>query len=137
MQLAEDQMALKPLKMQKSYDLWQFGIMIFEAVGGPYWPQGTTDASILHKLATPTTKLPHETEQLEPPEIRNMLQVCDPVPCCLSTFMLSVNLESTLFPEGLALSDDGFLCDAPNKSCMFLWCINNGATTFWTWAVQH
>jgi hypothetical protein len=75
MQLAEDQMALKPLQMKEAYDVWQFGKMVFEGMFGPYWPPDMTDASILHKLATPGASLPHESEVLEPANVKDMLRV--------------------------------------------------------------
>jgi hypothetical protein len=68
-------MAQHPLKMRHTYDIWQFGMMIYEGMFGSYWPSGATDASILHKLATPTTKLPHEADGLEPCNVSDMLKV--------------------------------------------------------------
>jgi hypothetical protein len=68
-------MAQQPLQMRFSYDIWQFGMMIYEAMFGPYWPPSETDASILHKLATPTMKLPHEVDGLEPSNVSDMLKV--------------------------------------------------------------
>jgi hypothetical protein len=75
MQMAEDQMALKSLQMKEAYDVWQFGKMVFEGMFGTYWPPGMTDASILHKLATPGASLPHESEGLEPASVKDMLRV--------------------------------------------------------------
>lgn len=85
MQHAEAQMALKPLRMQPSYDIWQLGLMIYEARYGPFWPPDATDASILHKLATPSARMPHEAEALEACNVKDMLQarpllLCFPFP---------------------------------------------------------
>ena len=75
MQLAFRQMEAKPLKIEPSYDIWQLGVMVYEAMVGPYWPEAATEASILHQLATDTTPLPHQKSPPEPKNVASMLEV--------------------------------------------------------------
>jgi serine/threonine protein kinase len=57
-----------------SYDMWQLGLLLYEvAQGEPYWPASMQDARILHTLATPTERLPHESRPLRTPEAHQML----------------------------------------------------------------
>jgi serine/threonine protein kinase len=75
MQLAEKQMEQKPLKIEPSFDIWQLGIMIYEAMKGSYWPLDAKDAVILHTLATATAKLPHEVKPLDQSNMNDMMRV--------------------------------------------------------------
>jgi hypothetical protein len=75
MQLAMKQMEGASLTMLPSFDIWQLGLMVYEAMVGPYWPLTATDAMILHRLATRDAKLPHETTPAEPVNVANMLKV--------------------------------------------------------------
>ena len=48
--------------VRQSYDMWQLGVFIYElSTGRPYWPNKMTDGQVLHNLATPQARLPHES----------------------------------------------------------------------------
>lgn len=49
------------IKMQKSYDIWRLGILVYEVMTGEsYWHDSLTDLDVLQVLANPTALLPHE-----------------------------------------------------------------------------
>lgn len=75
MQLAKQQMEGKPLKILPSFDVWQLGIMVYEAMAGSYWAEGSKDAAILHALATESADLPHEMHPLELQNMNDMLRI--------------------------------------------------------------
>jgi hypothetical protein len=74
-QLAMKQMEAAALHMRPSFDIWQLGVFVYEAVKGPYWPENATEASILHKLATDSRPLPHEEYPADLGNVASMLKV--------------------------------------------------------------
>lgn len=62
LQLASGRLSGSPMIVRQSYDMWQLGVFIYElSTGRPYWPSRMTDGQILHNLATPQARLPHES----------------------------------------------------------------------------
>jgi serine/threonine protein kinase len=74
LQSALARMEGQPVVFTTEFDMWQLGTVVYEISGGkPYWPAPMSDLQILHTLASPSVKLPHEARPVETELLQRIL----------------------------------------------------------------
>jgi hypothetical protein len=64
----------EPLKIERPFDVWQLGVLVYETVQGQaYWRENLSEAAILHILASKDMQLPHESNPLRLDNVQAML----------------------------------------------------------------
>lgn len=73
-QLAGPRMMNEPLRIDRPFDVWQLGVLVYETVQGhEYWRPNLSEAAILHILASKDMQLPHESNPLRLDNVQTML----------------------------------------------------------------
>jgi hypothetical protein len=73
-QLSGPRMMNHPLRIDRPFDIWQLGVLVYEIVQGqPYWKPGLSEAAVLHTLASKDMPLPHESSPLRLDNVQEML----------------------------------------------------------------
>ena len=64
-QLAAPRMMNEPLRIDRPFDVWHLGVLVYETVQGQeFWRPNLSEAAILHILASKDMQLPHESNPL-------------------------------------------------------------------------
>lgn len=75
-ELADARMRGESLRMDRPFDVWQLGILVYEIVQRrPYWRPDISEAELLHTLASADVPLPHEVAPVRLDNVQGMLRL--------------------------------------------------------------
>lgn len=75
-ELADARMRGDGLRMDRPFDVWQLGILVYEIVQRrSYWRPDISEAELLHTLASSDVLLPHEVAPVRLDNVQGMLRL--------------------------------------------------------------